>query len=137
MVYKPRKKRLPPEKVRANLIAQQARLAKPSIPKKLRRVAEQAFTEGVVEIYNKLHRGVQAAAELNSLYRPLVGEDWKETTKLLYNYTRTLPEAQRKDFIHELFQDNPLSLEDTLPVFGLGMLINNEELKRKSEPSSA
>lgn len=146
MVYKPRNKRLSPEKVRANLLAQQERLAKAATlserfaraatPKDIVEEAQQEVITRITKVATDMHTELQIAAEINPAYRPLIGDDWQETFRLVKGYADALPEAERKDFFSQFTEVIGRSGFDPLEFVGLVLLANYGHHGQTLEPLS-
>lgn len=147
MVFKPRNKRLPPEKARANLSAQQERLAKvatlderfakATTPNEVIAEAQQEVITRITKVATAMHTELQAAAEINPAYRPLIGDDWRETFRLVKEYADALPDAQRKEFFSQFTEVIGRSGFDPLEFFGLVLLANYGDHGQALEPSSS
>ena len=137
MVYKPRNKRLPPQKVRANLLAQQVKLApattsedaieesleklsKLPIPKNMIIEAQDRVTTRITQLYTEIHTQLQAAAEIYPDYRSLIGKDAKETILLVKEHKDSLSEEERKVFSHQFKE--LIRLTDFDPIEFLGLV---------------
>ena len=147
MVFKPRNKRLAPEKVRANLLAQQdrfastvtlnERFARAATPEDVIKEAQQEVITRITKVATDMHTELQAAAEVNPAYRPLLGGDWKETFRLVKGYADALPEAERKEFFSQFTEVIGRPGFDPLEFVGLVLLANYGHHGETLEPSSA
>lgn len=135
VVYKPRNKRLPPEKVRANLLAQQERLAKAATlnerfaraatPEDVIKEAQQEVTIRMTKVATDMYTELRYIAEINPAYRPLIGNNWKETFRRVKVYADALPEAQRKEFFSQFKEVIGRSSFDPLEFLGLVLLADH------------
>ena len=120
MSHKPRKKRLAPAEVRTKLAAEEAqRLQKQErLASKEKRERESAAL--ILPLFTKLHAGVRAAADVNPVYRPLVGENWYETLKLFDEHLKSLTGSNRSELLTRAFQDVGMwDAEDLMSVIKL------------------
>lgn len=146
MVYKPRNKRLSPEKVRANLLAQQERLARAATlderfdrattPEDIVKEAQQEVVTRITKVATDMHTELRVAAEINPAYRPLIGGDWKETFRLMKGYADALPEVERREFFTQFTEVIGRSGFDPLEFVSLVLLANYEHHGQRPEPTS-
>jgi PIN domain nuclease of toxin-antitoxin system len=154
VAYKPRNKRLSPQKVRANLLAQQVRLAQAStsgitieqsleklsklpIPKDVIIEAQDRVTTRITQISTEIHTQLQAAAEIHPDYRPLIGRDAKETMLLVKKHKDSLSEEERKAFSRQFKELVRLTDFDPIEFLGSVFLAGSGKSWHNQEPSAA
>ena len=154
MTYKPRNKRLSSQKVRANLLAQQVRLAQATtskdsievsleklsklpVPRDMMIEAQDRVTARMNQICTEIHTQLQAAAEIHPDYRPLIGRDAKETMLLVKKHKDLLSEEERKAFSRQFKELVKLTDFDPIELLGSVFLANSGKNWHNQEPSSA